>query len=102
MRIRVKEPFRTYFNYQVHRLAAGDVVKGSLAEHVAGDPRVEVIDAPAPAPKPDGLDIDGTAAEVLAWVGDDDERALEAFEAESAKGKPRSTLLAQLEKLIGD
>jgi hypothetical protein len=57
---------------------------------------------PAPAPgdePPVELDVDGTAADVLAWVGEDPERAAEALEAEQAKDKPRSTLVKQLEKL---
>lgn len=42
---------------------------------------------------------DGTAAEVLAWVGDDPDKAGAALVAESARDKPRSTLIAALEKL---
>lgn len=40
----------------------------------------------------------GTAAEVLAWVGDDPERAGEALSAEYA-GQYRSTLIAKLETI---
>ncbi len=47
------------------------------------------------APRPP----EGTADEVLAWVGEDAERAAAALEAEQARAKPRSTLVAQLEKL---
>lgn len=42
---------------------------------------------------------DGTADDVLAWVGDDPERASWALEVEHTRDKPRSTLTAQLEKL---
>ncbi|WP_214322082.1 hypothetical protein [Nonomuraea sediminis] len=53
MRIRAREPLKTYWNYQVHDLVEGQVVKGGLAEHLAGDPRVEVLDEePTPAETP--------------------------------------------------
>ncbi|MFJ8818202.1 hypothetical protein [Amycolatopsis thermoflava] len=46
---------------------------------------------------------DGTAADVLAWVNEQPEsapeRARRALEAENGKEKPRSGLVAQLEKL---
>lgn len=42
---------------------------------------------------------DGTADDVLAWVGSDTERALAAIEAEENREKPRKTLLAKLEAL---
>lgn len=42
---------------------------------------------------------DGNADEVLAWVGDDTERALAAIEAEEAREKPRKTLLAKLDSI---
>jgi hypothetical protein len=41
----------------------------------------------------------GTVAEVLAWVGDDPRRAQLALEAEQA-GQQRSTLIAQLERIV--
>jgi hypothetical protein len=52
-------------------------------------------------PAPDVLDITGTAAQVLEWVGDDPDRARAAHEAESEKDKPRSTLLRKLEEIAG-
>lgn len=42
---------------------------------------------------------DGSAEVVLAWVGEDKERAARALAAEQARDKPRSTLVGQLEKL---
>ncbi|MFG2826109.1 hypothetical protein ACGFWI_01280 [Streptomyces sp. NPDC048434] len=45
------------------------------------------------------LDIDGNADDVVAWVGDDPERAEDAIEQETAKDKPRSTLLKKLQKI---
>lgn len=43
---------------------------------------------------------DGTAEQVLSWVDGDPERALAAWEGEQLREKPRSTLLAALEKLV--
>jgi hypothetical protein len=40
----------------------------------------------------------GTISDVLAWVGDDAQRARAALEAEQA-GTQRSTLIAQLERI---
>lgn len=49
---------------------------------------------------PEGEQVpDGTADDVLAWVGDDPARAAVAVEAEQGREKPRKTLLANLEKL---
>lgn len=42
---------------------------------------------------------DGSAAEVLAWVGDDQDRAAAALTVEQASAKPRSTLVDQLTRL---
>jgi hypothetical protein len=42
---------------------------------------------------------DGTADEVLAWVGDDPARAARALVAEKIAEKPRTTLLDKLAKL---
>lgn len=44
---------------------------------------------------------DGPAKDVLAWVGDDSDRAVAALEAEEARDQPRTTLVAALEKVIG-
>lgn len=42
-------------------------------------------------------DVD--AKELLAWVGDDQARAVRALEAEQAREKPRSTVVTALEKV---
>lgn len=42
---------------------------------------------------------EGSAAEVLAWVGSDDDRAVAALSAEEA-GKKRKTLIKALEEII--
>ena len=44
---------------------------------------------------------EGSIEVVLAWVGEDKERAAAALEAERAQAKPRSGLLAKLEPLAG-
>lgn len=52
------------------------------------------------APPPGGeLDIDASVKDVLAWVGEDAERADEAKRLEEAKDKPRSTLVKELAKI---
>ncbi|MEV0646095.1 hypothetical protein AB0I28_12595 [Phytomonospora sp. NPDC050363] len=102
MRVRVTETCSTYFNYGVHVLKEGDVIEGGLAEYLAaGGGPVECLDAPEVPETPEGLP-DGSADDVLAWVGEDPDRALEALLAEEAKDKPRVTLLGKLRKLMGD
>lgn len=70
-----------------------------------GPKRVEVAndqDEPEPEQTPDGNEVpDGSAKDVLAWVGDDSERALRALVAEQDKDAPRKVLVGQLEKLLG-
>lgn len=44
----------------------------------------------------------GTPKEILAWVGDDTERAQRALDQEKASAKPRKTLVEPLEKLLND
>lgn len=46
---------------------------------------------------PEPADVSGTAADVLAAVGNDADRARAALDAERASDKPRSTLMAKLE-----
>ena len=55
-------------------------------------------------PPPAGGDVvdhvpDGKVEDVLAWVGDDQERAARALVAEQNRDKPRSTLVDQLTML---
>jgi hypothetical protein len=69
---------------------------------------IEVTE-PAPAAQPEGTvpveetsEVpEGSAADVLAWVGDDVDRAKAAAEAE-VTGKGRKTLLADLDRIIGE
>ena len=115
MRARVLEDIAPYWTYGVHPLKKDDEVTGELAAYlVSTHSPVEPLDDDArallqppqeeqgpegPKDPPAELDIDGTAADVLAWVGEDPERARQALAAEQAKDKPRSTLVKQLEKL---
>jgi hypothetical protein len=115
MRAKVLENIAPYFNYGVHPLKKDDEVSGELAAYlVSTHSPVEPLDDDARAllegfqeepespASPVDLDIDGTAADVLSWVGEDPGRAAEALAAEQAKDKPRSTLVKQLEKLAAD
>lgn len=116
MRVVVKAEFRAYLNMQPETFTKGQELKGSTAVYLleAGAPvepmddeareHLEAIGAPdggdsGPSGPPTELDIEGTAAGVLAWVGEDPERAKVALAAEEAKDKPRSTLVKALEKL---
>lgn len=50
----------------------------------------------------DGDEVpDGTAKEVLAWVGSDPDRARRALQAEQQREDPRSGLTGALEKVVG-
>lgn len=51
---------------------------------------------PAPDPVPDG-----TAADVLAWVGEDPARARAAVAAEERRDRPRATLIRDLRRFTG-
>jgi hypothetical protein len=114
MRARVLENIAPYWNYGIHPLKKDDEATGELAAYlVSTHSPVEPVDdearalleapqegsAPRVDKPPTELDIDGTAADVLAWVGEDPDRAEEALAAEQAKDRPRSTLVKQLEKL---
>lgn len=44
-----------------------------------------------------GYPVDGSVSEVLDWVGDDPDRALEALERELQRDKPRKGVVEVLE-----
>lgn len=46
--------------------------------------------------------VDGTAAEIVAWAGDDPVRLRQALDTEQAKDNPRSTLIARLSASLGE
>lgn len=56
--------------------------------------------APATPAEPGEVPTGG-AKEILAWVGDDPQKARQALNAEQGREKPRSTLVATLTKLAG-
>lgn len=87
-----------------------DWVRRLLTAERDGAQRGEVLDAltvwldaqhPDPAGDPNGDVPDavpaGTVEEILAWVGDNEDRAARALETERA-GKNRASLVAQLER----
>lgn len=54
-----------------------------------------------PSAPESGIEVpDGTIKEILAWVGDDTERAEAAADAENAAENPRPTLLDKLKKVV--
>ena len=62
----------------------------------------KVEDASSDTQEPKALEVPaGSVAEVLEWVGEDQERAAAALEAEKA-GHERKTLIAKLEELTAD
>lgn len=113
-RVRVTTATRAYWpkTCQVIDLKAGEEVIGELADYLAtcGVP-VEIVDVvPEVEPEdPDGpgVDIDGdgvpegSATQILEWVGDDPARAAAALEAEAHREKPRTTLAGNLGKIAG-
>lgn len=101
MQARAREAFRCYHNYEMHEFRAGDLLDGDVAEYAltTGCP-VDDLDAePETDPRAGDLDITRPTAAVLAWVGDDKDRAAQALAAEQATEKPRTGLVPALEKL---
>jgi hypothetical protein len=103
MSVTTTEKFSVYWNYQVWHLAKGETVSGGLADYLleTGSPVEEVAVGPAVDLDGDGVP-DGTAKQVLDWVGEDRDRAAMALGAELGQEKPRSTLIGALEKQVGD
>lgn len=64
---------------------------------------VPEVDEDDPAVDVDGDGVpDGTAKQILDWVGDDPVRAAKARDAETAKGaSARTSLVTALDKLVG-
>ena len=65
------------------RLSSGGAVGGETVAVAPADP------------------LSGGVSEILDWVGDDVDRAQQAWEAEVEREKPRSTLVKALESLLG-
>jgi|SRR5262245_5653264 len=110
MRVRATAAFSAVRDCQIIDISPGDEMDGDLAVYLmATGAAVEPLNAPEPeagdrqgtAPGVDEPPIDGKIEDVLAWVGDDTDRALVAHDAEEAKGdKARSTLLARLAEIV--
>mgnify|MGYP001133706192 CR=1 FL=1 len=120
MRARVLKAVTAYWNYSITTWPEGAEVDGDLARHLvdnAPEGSVEVTEEdPEPAavseppkgpeepkapPADDEPPVDGTIDDLMAWVGDDKERAGQALEAEQAKDKPRSTVVKRLAAMAG-
>ncbi|MFJ8208100.1 hypothetical protein [Streptomyces sp. NPDC096033] len=108
MRVRVLDNCSAYFNHGIVLLGQGEHVKGELALHLLRTgANVDPLDDDAKAAYsgnaasegPAEVSEDSTSADILAWVGQDPDRAAEALAAEQGREKPRSTLVKQLEKL---
>lgn len=107
MRVTAQEDFTAVIaGGQLLDCKMGDTFKGDVARRLfeSGAP-VEVAesneDEAEEIATPDELDIDGKIDDVLEWVGDDSDRALEAHSLEEAKGdKARPRLLSKLAELV--
>lgn len=65
------------------------------------EPVKETFPAGTAVPTAEGSDVpEGTVKEVLAWVGDDKDKAQRALDAENATGDPRKSLVAELEERL--
>lgn len=88
---------RTYYNYQVIALRAGDEIPdGEFADHLTA--AALTVEGPAADVDSDGVP-DGNVGQVLGWVGDDLDRARLALDAELA-GKNRAGITGPLSKLL--
>lgn len=90
------------------RLGDGEHANGAepLAEttqSATADPTADTsspaVEPSQPEPTVDSAVPEGTAAAVMAWVGDDRERARQALDAEQGRDKPRTSLVAKLTPL---
>jgi hypothetical protein len=60
------------------------------------------VSAPEPAEVESDSVPEGTTKEILAWVGDDKERAASALDAEKANEKPRKSVVEPLEEMLAE
>lgn len=79
--------------------AAPDQTQQPAGVEPAADGVVEPSTLPPPPPPVEVQD--GTAGDVLAWVGDDPFRAASALAAERARDKPRKSVLGRLTAIAG-
>jgi hypothetical protein len=106
MRVKANSSFTYFYDMVPYQAAAGEEFDGLAARHLlATNADVTSLDEEPAAESEqaaavDGLDISAKISDVLAWVGSDEDRAVEAHAAEEAKGdKARPRLLAQLEAI---
>lgn len=125
MRVVATEQFKTYYGMVCIDVAKDAEAEGDFAVFLAeGGAPVRILEDDRPKhdesatvmqePEVDDgpsdengeADEDGdapgaeaTSADVVAWVGEDPERAAQALEAEQAREKPRSTLSKQLTRI---
>lgn len=103
MQVKVDSGFTAVHKCQLLTFTPGQVVKGDIASYLLGTgAAVTQLDVKPdePAAPVDELDISGTIEQVLDWVGDNQDRALEASLAESEKEKPRPRLLGRLNEIM--
>lgn len=126
MRVRLTEDHSPYWNYQVVNLRKGQSVNGDLARYLlstggpveaaddeardveaqmaAGDSddlgqRESDVGRPLPGTLGDEPPVNGSADDVLDWVGHDQERAARAIGAETERDEPREDLLERLRQI---
>ncbi len=108
MRVTAEQDFTAVIHGgQMLTITKGDVLKGDVARYLL-DTGAAVVEDPAEtgeeqAPSAEVLDVKtATIDAVLAWVGNDPDRALEAHEIEESKAdKARPRLLAALVEIVG-
>lgn len=116
MRVSVVKDTKAYWEYAVREFKKGEELLGDLARHLLAntpDGTVEVLEPdpepeatvapvevedvdPDEVPDPNGPPADGTVGDLMAWIGDDPDRAAAALAAEQAKDKPRATVIKRL------
>lgn len=100
-RVKVVGAYLVHHNYAVWPVADGQEVDGGLADEIVsqGLP-CEILELDG-AQDVDGDGVpDGAASLVVNWVGDDPAKAQQAIDAENARERPRTTLLATLAKIV--
>lgn len=84
--------------YKPRRIASILDKPVEVTEELVEMQEVEKEDAPVVVEEEETVP-EGTVKEILAWVGDNKDRAILALEAENAKESPRKGLVSSLEEL---
>ncbi len=85
--------------YKPRRIASILDKPVEVTEELVEMQEVEKEDAPVVVVEEEETVPEGTVKEILAWVGDNKDRAILALEAENAKESPRKGLVSSLEEL---